>query len=233
MTTKSLAVVSLESTLGSAASAARLIDHTLLKPEATADEITKLCREGRALGVFSICVNSRWMSLVAHELAGSKTIPITVVGFPLGAMLTKAKVSESVLAIEQGAHEIDMVMDIGAFKSGLFKEVEHDISEVVKASSPNLVKVILETCLLNDHQIVEACKICVHAGAAFVKTSTGFGKAGATPDHVRLMRQTVGPNIGVKASGGIRELETFVKMIEAGANRVGSSASAVILKELH
>ena len=214
----------------SPAELARFIDHTLLKPEATEREIRSLCEEARKHSFATVCVNSRYIPLAAELLAGSKTLPIAVVGFPLGACATEAKVFETRWAVEKGAREIDMVIALGSLLEGKDAEVEADIRAVVQAAGPTVpVKVILETCLLNDEQKARACRLSVAAGAAFVKTSTGFSKGGATIEDIRLMRAAVGPKVGVKASGGIRTRENAVAMIEAGANRIGASASAAIV----
>ena len=210
---------------------ARFIDHTLLKPEATEAEIKRLCEEAQTHGFATVCVNGRFIPLAAKLLASTPTtLPIAVVGFPLGACATASKVFETKWAVEHGAKEIDMVISVGALLDEQDAEVESDIRAVVKAAGKIPVKVILETCLLNQEQKVRACQLSVRAGAAFVKTSTGFSKGGATVDDIQLMRQTVGPSVGVKASGGIRTREDALKMIEAGANRVGASASVAIVR---
>lgn len=210
---------------------AKYIDHTLLKAEASREEILRLCAEAREHEFFSVCVNSRWIELVNAELKGSSVLPIAVVGFPLGACVTSSKAFEAELCVERGAREIDMVIDLGALKSKDWNQVEKDIYSVVQASRPYPVKVILETVLLNDDEITEACRLSQKAGAAFVKTSTGFSKGGATAAHVALMRRCVGAQFGVKASGGISNFKLFTEMVEAGANRVGSSKSVEILRE--
>lgn len=210
---------------------AKYIDHTLLKAEASREEILRLCAEAREHKFFSVCVNSRWIELVNAELKGSSVLPIAVVGFPLGACVTSSKAFEAELCVERGAREIDMVIDLGALKSKDWNQVEKDIYSVVQASRPYPVKVILETVLLNDDEITEACRLSQKAGAAFVKTSTGFSKGGATAAHVALMRRCVGAQFGVKASGGISNFKLFTEMVEAGANRVGSSKSVEILRE--
>jgi deoxyribose-phosphate aldolase len=210
---------------------ASLIDHTLLRPDANLEQILQLCREAIEHGFYAVCVNSRWLPVVANELKGHKSLPISVVGFPLGANLTAAKVFETQKAREAGAREIDMVIDLGAVKSKNWLEVELDIRAVVNAAQNAPVKVILETALLSEEDIVRACRVSIEGGAAFVKTSTGFGPAGANARHVQLMREVVGPDFGVKASGGVRDLETFRQMLAAGANRVGSSNSVKILSE--
>jgi deoxyribose-phosphate aldolase len=215
-----------------APSIAALIDHTLLKPEATAADIRKLCAEARQYGFASVCVNPYWVPVVAQELSGSPVKVCTVVGFPLGANSTEIKVNETVTAIRAGAREIDMVLNIGELRGGNVDAVAADIRSVVLAARGGgaIVKVILETALLNDEQKVLACRISKDAGAHFVKTSTGFGPGGATAEDVALMRRTVGPEMGVKASGGIRTLDDLKKMVAAGATRIGASASVKIIE---
>lgn len=208
---------------------ARMIDHTLLKPDATKDQIIHLCNEAKEHVFASVCVNPYWVSLAAKELAGTEVKVCTVVGFPLGASTSESKAFETKDAISKGAQEIDMVMNIGALKSGDLATVEQDIREVVEAANGTLVKVILETGLLNEEEIVAASKASKAAGAHFVKTSTGFGYGGATVEAVRIMRETVGPEIGVKASGGVRDLAGAEAIIVAGANRIGASASVAIV----
>ena len=212
---------------------AGLIDHTLLRADATREEIVKLCREAVQFKFASVCVNSFWVPLVAAEIAGSPVKVCAVVGFPLGASLTEAKVAETEAALRAGAREIDMVQNIGALKSGDEKTVQADIQAVVQAAhgAGAIVKVILETALLSDDQKTKACLMAKAAGADFVKTSTGFGPAGATEHDVALMRRMVGPETGVKASGGIRTLADAKKMIAAGANRIGASASVKIVQD--
>jgi deoxyribose-phosphate aldolase len=211
---------------------AALIDHTILKPEATRDDVVKVCREARQYKFASVCVNSYWVPLVAAELAGCTVKVCTVVGFPLGAASTEAKVAETVAAIRSGAQEIDMVINIGALRSGDHDAVRRDIEPVVQASHAGgaKVKVILETVLLDDNQKAIACRLCKLAGADFVKTSTGFSTGGATAHDVALMRQAVGPDMGVKASGGIRTIEDLRTMTAAGATRIGASASVKIVE---
>jgi deoxyribose-phosphate aldolase len=215
-----------------AADIAGLIDHTLLKPEATAEDIRKLCREARKYNFASVCVNPYWVGLVASELAGSPVKVCTVVGFPLGATTTESKRSEAEAAVRVGAQEIDMVMNVGALRSGDFEAVKVDIEAVVEVSHRGgaIVKVILETALLDDSQKSIACAICKMAGADFVKTSTGFGPSGANTHDVALMRAVVGDAMGVKASGGIRTLEDLQNMAAAGASRIGASASVKIVE---
>jgi deoxyribose-phosphate aldolase len=213
-------------------SIAALIDHTLLKPEATAADIRKVCAEAREYGFAAVCVNPYWVRLVAGELAGSGVKVCAVVGFPLGANATEIKVAETAGVIRAGAQEIDMVLNVGELRSGNYDVVRDDILAVVEAAhaSGAIVKVILETGLLNSEQKVKACLLSKEALADFVKTSTGFGPGGATAEDVSLMRQTVGPAIGVKASGGVRTLEDLKKMVAAGASRVGASASVKIVE---
>jgi deoxyribose-phosphate aldolase len=211
---------------------ASLIDHTILKAEATRQDVLKVCAEAREYGFASVCVNPYWVPLAAHQLAGSGVKVCTVVGFPLGATSTESKVNEAVSAIRQGAGEIDMVLNIGELRSGDFESVKVDIAAVVEASHAHgsIVKVILETALLDDAQKITACKLAKAAKADFVKTSTGFSTAGATVHDIELMRRAVGPDIGVKASGGIRTFEDFQSMVAAGASRVGASASVKIVQ---
>ncbi|MGA9174921.1 MAG: deoxyribose-phosphate aldolase [Thermoactinomyces sp.] len=208
---------------------AAMIDHTLLKPEATLEQIRVLCEEAKQYHFASVCVNPYWVKEAAKLLSGTDVKVCTVVGFPLGATTSETKAFETKDAIKNGADEIDMVINIGALKSGDLETVKRDIEAVVKAAEGKLVKVILETGLLTDEEIVEASKLAKEAGAHFVKTSTGFGKGGATVEAVQLMRETVGSGLGVKASGGIRDQETAQKMVGAGANRIGASASVAIV----
>lgn len=212
---------------------AAMIDHTLLRADATRDEILQVCAEARTHGFASVCVNSGWVPLVARELRGSSVKTCTVVGFPLGAMATAAKVFETEEAIRCGATEVDMVLNVGLLRAGESLAVEKDIRAVAEACHRGgaILKVILETCLLNDAQKELACRLCVAAGADFVKTSTGFSKGGATAKDIALMRKTVGPGLGVKASGGIRTLADARAMIAAGASRIGASASVRIVQE--
>lgn len=205
------------------------IDHTLLKPDATREEIVRICQEARQHHFATVCVNSAYVKLAADLLRGSSTKPITVVGFPLGAMSCTAKAFEAKEAILAGAQEIDMVINLGALKSQDYALVLEDIQKVVEASKPIPVKVILETTSLNDDQKIIGCALAKIAGAAFVKTSTGFGSGGATVEDIRLMRRIVGPEMGVKASGGIRTSEDALKMLAAGATRIGASASVSIV----
>lgn len=208
---------------------AKLIDHTLLKPEATRDEIVKLCEEARKYRFASVCVNTTWVGVCKALLAGTDVMVCSVVGFPLGAMAPGAKAYEARDAVRAGAKEIDMVINIGALKSRDYETVFEDICRVVKAAAPAGVKVILETSALDTEQKIIGCTLSKLAGAAFVKTSTGFGKGGATVEDVELMRRIVGSDVGVKASGGVRTAEDVLKMAQAGANRVGASASVAIV----
>ncbi len=211
---------------------ASLIDHTILKADATRADIVKICREARQYAFASVCVNPYWVPLVKAELAGSPVKVCTVVGFPLGATTTGAKVAETAEALRAGAQEIDMVINVGALRSGDHEAVKADIQEVVRVShaAGAIVKVILETALLDDSQKAVACALAKLAGADFVKTSTGFGPAGATAHDVALMRAVVGPAMGVKASGGIRTLQDLEAMTAAGATRIGASASVKIVE---
>lgn len=212
---------------------ASLIDHTILKPETTAAQVRKLCEEALRYKFASACVNPVFVPLVAEMLRGSSVKVCTVAGFPLGATTTDAKVFEAQEAMQHGAQEIDMVMNVGALKSGDDAAVEEDIRRVADACHRGsaICKVILENCLLTDEEKVRACKIAVRAGADYVKTSTGFNAGGATVDDIALMRATVGPKIGVKASGGIRTLEDLQRMVAAGANRIGTSSGIKIMQE--
>lgn len=205
------------------------IDHTLLKADATSAAVEKLCTEAREHGFASVCVNGRWVSLASRLLKGTDVMVCTVVGFPLGATTRRAKTEEARIAVSEGATEIDMVMDVGGLLSGDLPGVYQDIAGVVAGSRPAPVKVILETCLLDDEQKAIGCLIALRAGAAYVKTSTGFGCGGATTNDVALMRAVVGDRLGVKASGGIRSREDADAMIAAGADRVGASASVAIV----
>jgi deoxyribose-phosphate aldolase len=209
---------------------AGLIDHTLLKPEATRDDILRLCREARQFGFASVCVNPYWVPLAASELAGSRVKVCSVAGFPLGASTASIKRAEAEEALRRGAREIDMVINVGALRSGDLHVVDGEIRAVAQAchQAGALLKTILETALLDNRQKVIACALARLAGADFVKTSTGFGPAGATVEDVALMRLVVGPEMGVKAAGGIRTLEDFRRMVAAGATRIGASASVRI-----
>ncbi len=213
-----------------AADIAARIDHTLLAPTATADEVRTLCREARENGFCSVCINPSYVSLAADLLRGSSVKVCTVVGFPLGATTTFTKVSETKEAVANGADEIDMVINIGALKNGRDDLVEEDMREVVRAASGRLTKAIFETALLTDDEVVRASRMAQRAGLDYVKTSTGFGPGGATAHHVALMRKTVGLSMGVKASGGVRDLDSAREMLEAGATRIGASASVKIVR---
>ncbi|MFK7829743.1 MAG: deoxyribose-phosphate aldolase [Congregibacter sp.] len=215
------------STLYNTAAIAAAIDHTLLKPEAEAADIDRICDEAIAHNFAAVCVNSVWIDRVASRLAGSAVRPCSVVGFPLGASLTAA--TEAAAAIDAGAQEIDMVLSIGHALAGDWDAVRDGITAVFNVCHGTPLKVILETCLLSDAQKRTACQICVDVGVAFVKTSTGFSTGGATIEDVALMRSVVGPHMGVKASGGIRDRATATAMLAAGATRLGCSAGVAIV----
>ncbi len=219
---------------GAAADVAGYIDHTLLKPDATRAEIEKLCEEARAYNFASVCINPVWVKECAFALYGSPVKACTVVGFPLGATLADVKAYETRRAIFDGATEIDMVINIGALKSGDNDTVKRDISAVVEAAHDAcaIVKVIIETALLTDEEKIRACLLAKDASADFVKTSTGFAKGGATVSDIELMRRTVGAEIGVKAAGGVKDLAAAREMIAAGATRIGASAGIKIVQEL-
>ena len=211
---------------------AKYIDHTILKPEATVEEVKKLCKEAREYNFASVCVNGCYAKLVSSELAGSDVKTCVVVGFPLGAMTKEAKAFETSDAIKNGADEIDMVINVGALKDKNYDLLKQDVEAVVNAAKDKaIVKVIIETCLLTDEEKVKACEISKEAKADFVKTSTGFSTGGATKEDIALMRKTVGEGLGVKASGGVRDYKTAIDMINAGASRIGASASISIVKE--
>jgi deoxyribose-phosphate aldolase len=211
---------------------AKYFDHTILSPVATKRQVKQICKEALEYGFFSVCVNPVHVKMVKERLAGSNVKVCSVVGFPLGAATSRIKVQETEVAIDDGADEIDMVINIGALRDNDFKRVESDINAVVTAAKGKIVKVIIETCFLNEDQKIDACKIAKKAGAHFVKTSTGFAGGGATCDDVALMKQTIGDHLKVKASGGIKTLEDALKMIEAGADRIGASAGVAIIKAL-
>lgn len=212
---------------------ASMIDHTLLKAEATKEQIEKLCAEAKEFGFASVCVNPTWVKYCSELLQDSNVLVCTVIGFPLGANTTAVKVFEAKDAIANGAQEVDMVINIGALKDQNFELVQADIAAVVEAAKGSaIVKVIIETCLLTEEEKVKACELSVAAGADFVKTSTGFSTDGATAEDIALMRKTVGPELGVKASGGVRSLEDMQKMVEAGATRIGASSGVAIMKGL-
>ena len=211
---------------------AGMIDHTLLKPEASKEQVKKLCQEAVEYGFHSVCVNSSFVYYCASLLKGSAVKVCTVIGFPLGAMSTAGKAAEARAAVAGGAEALDMVIHVGMIKSGDWDYVRQDISSVVEAAQGKaLVKVILETCLLAKEEIEKACRICLEANADYVKTSTGFSTGGATAEDVALMRRTVGDKAGVKASGGIRTLADVQAMAAAGADRIGASAGVSIMKE--
>ena len=210
-------------------SLAAYIDHTLLKPDASVEEIRTICDEARKYHFASVCVNPSYIRYVADQLSGSSVTPCCVIGFPFGSQTPKAKAAETADAVQNGAKEVDMVINIGAIKSKDWMLVKRDVSSVVDATKGKAkVKVILETCLLTDEEKVKACTVCKLVGADFVKTSTGYSSGGATVEDVALMRSTVGPDMGVKASGGIRTYADAVKMLKAGANRLGASAGIKI-----
>ncbi|MBK3510901.1 deoxyribose-phosphate aldolase [Pseudomonas sp. MF6747] len=211
------------------AALAKYIDHTLLAPDASREQIRTLCEEAMQHGFYSVCLNSAQVPYAASCLTDNNVVICAVVGFPLGAGLSDTKAFEAERAIAAGAGEIDMVLNIGWLKEGLLEAVREDIAAVHRACGAVPLKVILETCLLSDEQKVQACEICRDLGVAFVKTSTGFSRSGATAEDVALMRKTVGAGVGVKASGGVRDYPTAVKMIEAGATRLGSSSGIAIV----
>lgn len=206
-----------------------IIDHTLLKPDATESDIARLCDEAEELAMGAVCVNPKWVEFCARRLSKTNVKVCTVVGFPLGACTTDVKVFETEKAVAAGATEIDMVIDIGAVKEGDWETVRREIEAVKAAAGKNTVKVILEVCLLDEKQIIASSRAAVKAGADFVKTSTGFSSGGATVEAVKLMRKTVGENFGVKAAGGIRNAADYRAMVEAGASRIGASAGKALL----
>jgi deoxyribose-phosphate aldolase len=224
------------------ATLAKTIDHTMLKAVATEQSARELCSEARKYGFASVCVNPYWVPLCAKELAGTDVMVCSVIGFPLGANAPEIKASEARLAVSQGSREIDMVINLGAVKSGDWRTVEEDIRGVVKACSTSpggeasphaaAVKVIIETCYLTDAEKTRACEVAAKAGARFVKTSTGFGTGGASAEDVRLIRKAVGDKLQVKASGGIRSYHDAIMMLDAGADRIGASSSIAIVSEL-
>lgn len=228
--TREVSEPAIEETAPAQGGIARYIDHTCLKPEASAADIRRICGEAKELHCASVCVNPSYIQLVAGELAGTDVTPCCVIAFPLGACTPEAKAFEALDAAAKGAREIDMVINVGAVKSGDWKLVKRDIEGVVNAVKGQAkVKVIIETCLLTEEEKVKACAVAKLAGAAFVKTSTGFSTGGATVEDVRLMRETVGPELGVKASGGVRSYADAAAMLEAGASRIGASATAKIV----
>lgn len=209
---------------------AKAIDHTLLRPDATSEQIERLCAEARQYTFATVCVSPSWVPLCNKLLKGSDVKVCTVIGFPLGSTSPESKAAEAEIAVDQGAEELDMVINIGRLLEGDYDFVISDIRAVVSAANGRTVKVIIEICYLKEEQIILACQLSKEAGADFVKTSTGFGSSGATEDAVRLMRETVGPEMGVKASGGIRNREDALRMMNAGANRIGTSAGIAIME---
>ena len=210
---------------------AKYIDHTLLKPESTRADLARVCEEAKHYNTASVCVNPCWIGFVAEQLKGTDIKPCCVIGFPLGATLPEVKAFETAAAIRDGAKEVDMVINVGALRGAEFETVYEDIKAVVDAAKGKaLVKVIIETCLLTDEEKVTACKLAKQAGADFVKTSTGFSTGGAKVEDVCLMRETVGPEMGVKASGGVRSKADAEAMIAAGATRIGASSSKKIIE---
>lgn len=207
----------------------KLIDHTLLKQDATPEQIVKLCEEAKQYDFMSVCVNPAYVPLAASCLKGSTVKVCTVIGFPLGMNLTKTKVEEASLCIKEGAEEIDMVINVGMLKAGHDDYVEEEIRELKAVAGSKVLKVIIETCLLTDEEKVRACLAAKKAGADFVKTSTGFSTGGATVHDIKLMRETVGPEMGVKASGGVRTHEDLLAMVYAGATRIGTSNGTKII----
>ena len=207
----------------------KLFDHTILKADAGEAAVIKICNEAKEYDFMSVCVNSYYTAFVAEQLKGTDIKVCTVVGFPLGQMSAKAKAFETACAVADGAQEIDMVLNVAALKDRKYNVVLEDIKAVKEACGTALLKVILENCLLTKDEIVKACELCVEAGADFVKTSTGFSTGGATKEDIALMRKTVGPDVGVKASGGVRDSRAAIDMVEAGATRIGASATVAIL----
>ena len=210
----------------------KYIDHTILKPDATSEEVKKVCSEAKEYNFASVCINPYYAKLVSSELEGTDVKTCVVIGFPLGANTKEVKAFEASNAVANGAQEVDMVINIAALKDKKYDVVENDIKAVVDSvKGKALVKVIIECCLLTNEEMVMACKLSLKAGTDFVKTSTGFSTSGAKAEDVKLMRETVGENVGVKASGGIRDYKTTMEMINAGANRIGASAGIAIVKE--
>ena len=210
----------------------RLIDHTVLKPDATDDDVRRLCAEARDYDFFSAVVNTHFVPLVAEEVSGTRVKVCSIAGFPLGAVDSEVKAFEARRAVERGADEIDMVVNVGAIKAGDWDFIRRDIGLVKKGCGEALLKVIIEAALLTDEEKVSVCRAVMEAGAQFVKSSTGFGPPGANPDDIRLMRATVGPDFGVKASAGIRTAASALELVEAGANRIGTSSGVQIMAEL-
>ena len=226
--------VNLEENLANAAAVAALIDHTLLKPEASRADIARVCEEARRFHFASVCINPYWVQLAAEALHGSPLRVCTVIGFPLGASQSRIKMAEAELALSQGATELDMVQNVGALRSGDKTAVREEIAELTALAHSRgaILKVILETCLLTIDEKIVACELAVKAGADFVKTSTGFSSGGATAADVALMRGVVGSRAGVKASGGVRSASDLFAMVDAGANRIGTSSGVKIVTEL-
>ena len=211
---------------------ARYIDHTLLKPEASLKDIERLCAEARSYNFYAVCVNGSWVTQARHFLDGSDVKVATVVGFPLGATDSDTKRFETEAAIDNGAQEIDVVINIGRLKDGDDEYVLRELRDVVEAADERPVKVIIETCLLTNAEKIRACRIVLDAGAQFVKTSTGFSTGGATVEDVKLLREIVGEKFGVKAAGGIRDAQIALAMIEAGASRLGTSSGVAIVRSM-
>ena len=226
--------MSVDETLRNPKTAALLIDHTVLKPEATQEDIARACVEARQFGFTSVCVNPYWVRFAVAALQGSGVNVCAAIGFPLGANESATKVAEAKLALLEGAKELDMVQNAGALRSGNLETLQHETRQLADLAHAQggILKVILETCLLTDEEKISACRVAVESGADFVKTSTGFSKSGATVEDVKLLRQIVGNSAGVKAAGGIRSFETFSAMVLAGANRIGTSAGVEIMREL-
>ncbi len=226
--------MSVDETLQNPKTVALLIDHTVLRPEAAEEDIARACAEARQFGFASVCVNPYWVRFAVAALSGSGVNVCTTIGFPLGANEVSTKLAEADLALLEGAKELDMVQNIGALRSGHLEAIRNETAQVAGRAHARgaILKVILETCLLTEDEKVSACIVAVESGADFVKTSTGFSKAGATVEDVKLMRQTVGGSVGVKAAGGIRALETVSAMVLAGASRIGTSAGVLIMREL-
>ena len=208
------------------------IDHTLLKPDASPRAVIKLCQEAINYEFYAVCVSGCYANLAAEQIRQSKVKLAVTIGFPLGSSTSEAKVQEARIAVEQGADEIDMVLNIGFLKAGLTEEVEEEIRSIKSVIGGKILKVILETCYLSNSEITTACRIAEKAGADFVKTSTGFGTAGATLEHIKLMKQSIGDHMKIKASGGIRDKETAVEYINAGADRIGTSSGIQIVSGL-
>ena len=212
---------------------AQYIDHTLLKPDALPQDLDALCHDAATYRFKAVCVNSAWVARVTQNLEDTDVVVCSVIGFPLGAVFSGSKAFEAARAVEHGARELDMVLNVGALKAGDRQFVEEDIRAVRSATpAPIILKVIIETCLLTDTQKTEACRIAQHSGADYVKTSTGFAGGGATPEDIALMRAAVDPSVGVKASGGIKDAEATLGMIAAGANRIGTSSGVAIISSI-